>query len=268
MEDEFMRHVVLWLVPLLLLLPAAQAQEQSNEEKPGTPAEEYRSLRKQYDKAVQEFQEAMQQAALQERQKVYQEQFPKLQAFLPKILKLAQDHPKESFASNALTWVIQNSRDESVRSKAVQVLLRDHPDNDELGQVCQMLANSQDAAAEKDLRTILGKNPHHEIQGQAAFALAQYLHTKADDLPENSQEKAKLDKEAEKYFGTVVESYADVKQGNQSLAEQAKRELFALRNLVVGKPAPNIEGEDSDGKKFQLRDYQGKVVVLDFWAGW
>jgi thiol-disulfide isomerase/thioredoxin len=36
----------------------------------------------------------------------------------------------------------------------------------------------------------------------------------------------------------------------------------------VGQPAPEIEGEDTDGKAFKLSDYRGKVVVLDFWASW
>lgn len=32
--------------------------------------------------------------------------------------------------------------------------------------------------------------------------------------------------------------------------------------------APNIVGVDADGKKFQLTDYRGKALVLDFWAEW
>ncbi|MBM3833821.1 MAG: PDZ domain-containing protein [Verrucomicrobia bacterium] len=36
----------------------------------------------------------------------------------------------------------------------------------------------------------------------------------------------------------------------------------------VGQPAPEIEGEDVDGKKFKLSDYKGKVVLLDFWGDW
>ena len=35
--------------------------------------------------------------------------------------------------------------------------------------------------------------------------------------------------------------------------------------LAVGTAAPDIEGEDSDGKTFKLSDYRGKVVLLDFW---
>jgi cytochrome oxidase Cu insertion factor (SCO1/SenC/PrrC family) len=34
---------------------------------------------------------------------------------------------------------------------------------------------------------------------------------------------------------------------------------------AVGKHAAKIEGEDSHGKTFQLADYRGKVVLLDFW---
>jgi hypothetical protein len=36
----------------------------------------------------------------------------------------------------------------------------------------------------------------------------------------------------------------------------------------VGEPAPEIEGEDIDGKPMKLSDYRGKVVVLDFWGHW
>jgi thiol-disulfide isomerase/thioredoxin len=38
--------------------------------------------------------------------------------------------------------------------------------------------------------------------------------------------------------------------------------------LIDGKPAPEIRGVDADGQSFQLSDYRGKVVLLDFWATW
>ncbi len=36
----------------------------------------------------------------------------------------------------------------------------------------------------------------------------------------------------------------------------------------VGEEAPDIEGNDLDGKSFKLSDYRGKVVLLDFWGDW
>ena len=38
--------------------------------------------------------------------------------------------------------------------------------------------------------------------------------------------------------------------------------------LAIGKVAPEIEGEDVDGKTMKLSQYRGKVVVLDFWGDW
>lgn len=35
--------------------------------------------------------------------------------------------------------------------------------------------------------------------------------------------------------------------------------------VTRGKRAPDITGEDADGVRFKLSDYQGKVVLLDFW---
>ena len=37
---------------------------------------------------------------------------------------------------------------------------------------------------------------------------------------------------------------------------------------LEGKPAPEIRGEDIDGKFFKLSEYRGKVVLLDFWGNW
>jgi cytochrome oxidase Cu insertion factor (SCO1/SenC/PrrC family) len=55
---------------------------------------------------------------------------------------------------------------------------------------------------------------------------------------------------------------------NTTIADRAAGELFEIRNLAIGKPVPDIEGEDLDGKPFKLSEYRGKVVVIDFWGNW
>jgi hypothetical protein len=40
------------------------------------------------------------------------------------------------------------------------------------------------------------------------------------------------------------------------------------QRLQVGAVAPDIAGNDTDGTPFELSDYRGKVVVLDFWGDW
>ena len=73
--------------------------------------------------------------------------------------------------------------------------------------------------------------------------------------------------EVEHLFGQAVEKYGDVKvPGAGSAGEKAESELFEIRNLCIGKEAPDVEGEDQDGVRFKLSDYRGKVVLLDFWS--
>jgi len=36
----------------------------------------------------------------------------------------------------------------------------------------------------------------------------------------------------------------------------------------LGDTIPEISGSDIDGVEFTLSDYQGKVVMLDFWGDW
>ncbi|MFS4455673.1 peroxiredoxin family protein [Maribacter sp. 2304DJ31-5] len=38
--------------------------------------------------------------------------------------------------------------------------------------------------------------------------------------------------------------------------------------IKVGQYAPDFKLEGADGKSYQLSDFRGKVVVLDFWAMW
>ena len=76
-----------------------------------------------------------------------------------------------------------------------------------------------------------------------------------------------LAREAEALFERAAEKYGDVKiPGDGTVGERAKAELYEIRHLLVGKAAPDVEGEDQDGRRFRLSDYRGKVVLLDFWS--
>lgn len=71
----------------------------------------------------------------------------------------------------------------------------------------------------------------------------------------------------------VNEKYSDVvlsTRGDKTIliGDRCESTLFEIRNLMIGKTAPDIEGEDLDGEAFKLSDYRGKVVVIDFWGDW
>jgi len=55
---------------------------------------------------------------------------------------------------------------------------------------------------------------------------------------------------------------------DETLGQAAEARLDEMHNLSVGKPAPEIDGVDFDGKPLKLSSFQGKVVVLVFWGSW
>jgi hypothetical protein len=137
---------------------------------------------------------------------------------------------------------------------------------DRLVSLCQWLSSS-DRSSEVLLRALL-KHEKREVQGVACLTLAQALKHQADEAADKDSKKAdRLRNESEKLLARAGDRYADVKAGFRgTVGEAARKELYEIRHLVVGKPAPEVDGEDQDGKKFKLSDYKGKVVLLDFWS--
>ena len=79
-----------------------------------------------------------------------------------------------------------------------------------------------------------------------------------------------MNKEALKHFERALKDFPDAKDAKgRPLAREARMKIDGiLHPIEVGKAAPEIEGEDTDGKEFKLSDYRGKVVLLDFWGNW
>ena len=68
----------------------------------------------------------------------------------------------------------------------------------------------------------------------------------------------------------VKEQLADALKSHEQMAKYTIEEA-ARRAKVVGHPAAEFEATDLKGKAHTLKDYKGKVVILDFWyrgCGW
>lgn len=266
-----MLRIAAGVVVLLLAWPVlADDDKPKDKDKPTTPAEQLKALDKEFNDAMQTFQKAYTDAATaEEKQKIIQEKYPQPDKFAPKFLALAEKNPKDPVAVDALVWIVTHGfglpGKDNPRGKAIAILARDHIQSEKLGQVCSMLVYGGDKESETLLRTVLEKSPHKDVQGLACLSLAQQLNNRARGF--QGQKDDKLATEAEELFERAAAKYADVKtQFYGMVGDKAKAELFEIRHLAVGKEAPDIAGEDQDGKKFKLSDYKGKVVLLDFWS--
>lgn len=257
--------------------------------------ERYQALLKEYQEAQTTFQQNIAKAKTDaERQKAF-ESYPRPERYFDKFLQLAEENPKSKVAFDALMWIVSNGRGsrDKASSKAFEILCRDHIDNERLGLVAQSLMYSMNPESERFLRAVLEKSPHRDVKGIACLTLAQFLAGQSKLVARMNETKdpnqvrmykiylggeyaerltakgsKKLSKEAESFFERASKDYADVKTFRGTVGQVAERELFELKNLSIGKPAPEIVGEDIDGKPLKLSDFKGKVVVLDFFGDW
>jgi AhpC/TSA family protein len=250
------------LIPALLFSAVVSvglgAEADKKAEPPAsTPAGQYDALVNEYQKAQQDFFKVYNAAKTDEEREKLSGKYPQPQAYSPRFLDLARKNPKDPVAFNALVWVVTNDRYGQQVNDTLEVLLRDHIENEKLGQVAQSMVYSNAREPAKTLESIIEKSPHREVKGTATYSLG---------LVRRGEQK---DAEAEKLFEQVIEKFGDVEGGFRgTLADAARGQLFEIRNLAIGKVAPDIEGEDVDGKSFKLSDYRGKVVVIDFWGDW
>ncbi len=261
-----MRHLR-WATLALFLWPALGLADDKDKkaDKPQTPADQVKAVQAEYNTAMTDFMKEYRAAKTQEeQQKLFDSKYPKPGNFTGRMLEIAEKNPKDPAAVQALVWVLQMGRGTPEEGKAFN-LVANYVDKKEVGDAATALIYSPSPEADKVLRAILDKNPDHQAQGLACFSLAQRFKNQADRPGRDTE---KLTKEAEELFERVVTKYGDLKRGDQTFADAAKSALFEIRFLAIGKTAPEIEGEDIDGKKFKLSDYKGKVVVLDFWGHW
>lgn len=195
---------------------------------------------------------------------------------------IAKADPKSNVAFDAVEWVLTETPwfDQPVGKAALELARDHHAASPKIGKVVLAVGRfappgeEANGKAVADLMSAVGRsNKDRAVRGRVAMVAAWRAKEKADAADAKKQKDAdELASAAEKAFEAVAREFGECelpgRGEKQTVADACKVELFELRNLRVGKTAPDIEGEDTDGVKFKLSDYRGKVVLLDFWADW
>ncbi len=286
--------VLLLCLPVVVAAAAdeGQAKPATPAGKPATPAEQYKAILREYQVAA-----SGGAGSDEERRKVIARVDKLRDTLALQFLELAEKTPADPIAVDALiqaVWMVNHNAcpaggKDGPGGRAMALLLRDHLGSDKLGPICLRISSGFRGEYEMFLRTLLERSPHKNVRALACLALAQFLNNRLHRLDEvkaqaevameyeglfgkdylaelRRHDRAKVTGEIEALFEQAARKYGDEKVPYAgTVAEKAKAELFELRQLFAGKEAPDIEGEDQDGKRFKLSDYRGKVVLLDFW---
>ncbi|MFO0810040.1 MAG: TlpA disulfide reductase family protein [Gemmataceae bacterium] len=258
---------IVTIVTATTMMGASLALAQPPAAKPESVADRLKDLSEQYASKFKAVMTVAQAARTPEaRQRVLDEEIPRLQVFGAKAVELAKSAPADPVSLEAVAWTFENGfkLDAPAAESAVKIVLDHHLGGDAylLAQVCAGLESYKGpgTAAERGLRGVMDKCKHREVQGFAAYFLASRLRGQADSGGDA--------KDAVALYERVVRDFSDLKvDQNTTLDVYAKRGLFELNNLMVGKTAPEPPAGSVDlaGKPARLLDYRGKVVVLDFW---
>jgi thiol-disulfide isomerase/thioredoxin len=244
---------------------------------------EYLALVEQWKQAEEDFASRMRQANDDGARREVRKSYPK-PIFQDRFMELARAHPKDPGVIDPLVWVLVNpwagAQAERNYAEAIGILIRDFLSHEKLEHACWVLAapfNSTASAgglhpgAEGLLREALAKSPHRRVRAAACYSLASYLkahsHWRSGGMDQDRADR--MAEESAELFERVIEEYGDVRiKTGRTLSDMGRSDLVEMRSLVVGKVAPEIVGEDLDGRPLRMSDNRGKVVVLTFWATW
>jgi RNA polymerase sigma factor (sigma-70 family) len=178
------------------------------------------------------------------------------------LLAMLDYDPASSAGFGAALWIITNSPDGADVQKAADVILQSHIRSPDLRSFISELERMRPNCSSNLLQAMLDQNPHREVRGEACLALA----TLRKDAADYGKNKAAMD-EAEKLYQRLIAEFGQVKGlRGYTLAELARPQLAELRQLTIGKMAPDLEGYDLDGRPMKLSNYRGQVVALLFWS--
>ena len=236
-----MPRIVRGLLVLALAVPELTAARQPKQ-MPAAPAEQYQTLVKVYQDAMQSYSAALGKAkTYEERLKVFDEVYPKPEKLAPRFLELAEKYPQDPVAFDALTWIVVNCVRSPARiparATAVAILSQEHARSEKLGPMCQNLANGYDEETAILLSAILDKNSSKEVQAEACLALVQQYGRRLDvakrlhDHPETGSGFARA------YGQEAVERLKKADTAN--LAAQGKRYSKQFAENYLGRMKPD-----------------------------
>jgi hypothetical protein len=278
------------LVAALLLLPVLRAQQQQ------TAVDRKASLdavKKEFEAAKQACFKEYRKATTDEERKVAWQLHPNGEQFAGRLWPLVDAEPADAVAADALSWLVERCASGATKRKALGLLLQHHVRSESIGEVCTSLIYEPSLANLDLVASVAKQTPHDAVRGKALWSQARIMRNAldaAEGLRRLTAEHLGKQREAlgtdhvawlegldvaattaacEKLYEDVATRHGDVLlRPGYTLADAANGELFELRNLAIGKTAPDIAGVDANGVPFKLSDYRGKVVVLDFWGFW
>jgi len=206
---------------------------------------------------------------------------PSYDDFAPRFMRLAEENPLDFYGFDALTFFVVNCdlhRPEF--AKAMKLLSRHHARGGRISYLLPGLVSPRYfGTLSKEivglLHDVLENNPDQQIRAEACFGLAQFLANRAVIAsqirrPEGDRLARRMGRLwGEDHVANLRAADPEALAKESSLLFKRGHELFRQHwelFMTFGKKAPDVTGEDIDGRPMSLSDHRGKVIMLNFWG--
>ena len=232
--------------------------------------ERVKQLSADFIKASQEVAKAAPKTAtLEERRKLYDETGPKMKDFAPRAFTIVDENPADDAALQALTFVATIGTESPEGAEAFRRLAAGFAAAPGAGTVLDR-PSAMRPSVRPFAERVIAVHPDRTTRAKAAMMLANMAVRNAE-YSESPAAAAAAEGEAAAILKRIIDDFAGVKLGAKTavpVEETAKRLLDEITAQGIGKPFPDVTGEDLEGKPVKVSDYRGKVVVFDVWATW
>lgn len=232
---------------------------------PGAPAtpptasaeDTFESLQTAYDKAQDEYRAKLKEADRKERMKLRRNS--PIKQFWPRFEALAKTNDGRS-----LLWMTENitkyrgfkkKERPAALAPMFDALFEHHADAEWFEGAYASLANHSGVLDTKMVQELFDKGLEKagsDDVKEAGLFHAIIAFSKADDRSLSQG-----------YFARLEEAFPESER-----LRAARRALIRPEDTAVGKVAPNFQAKTIDDFTFELEDYRGKVVLLDFYGFW
>jgi hypothetical protein len=209
------------------------------------------------DAAVKKFMDEVRALPREKQREAYQKGYPQFDDTIEALYTIVEENPAEVASLKAISWISSHSRGKELKPEIFAALEKHHLDHSELSEVILSFYTAKGEDTQAFLATVIEKSKAQDARGSALYIQATQIER---DTAKTAQYKALVKK--------LNAEHANLEVRGRRVAAMMKATLEAKEKLAIGKSAPEIIGKDVDGKEMKLSDYNGKIVVLDFWGDW
>jgi len=177
------------------------------------------------------------------------------------IRKIAGNQGNEEYQLDALLWLLEYSdfEDRNFDSQVCVEIVNRFAKHEKIrGKLLSI--RSFHPEPRRALQKIIDENPSHDIRG---LAMMQIFYSISN--LQNNKNLGQIQPQMRKVLDTIITDYADVKDGQSTLAETAKRALRYLDQFGIGGTPPNFLSPSLAGNLFDLHKNRGKIVIVHYW---